>query len=83
MLLVYAQHLAKKYRKEGQPPPKVRAITSCSLNGQIHGPLIDPTVDLGQEQDTLFPVSWILPRPPRVPAPVEQIERERSDQAPE
>lgn len=76
MLLVYAQHLAKKHQKPGHPAPRVRVDTSCSLNGQVHGPLIDPQIDLGRQEDTLLPVSWILPRPPRVPKMPVQVEQD-------
>ncbi len=67
MLLVYAQHLAQEHQKAGRSRPKVSVETRCSLNGQLHGPIIDPDVDLGREEDTLLHVTWLMPRPPRIP----------------
>lgn len=60
MILEYAHHLAAEH-----PGAEVRADAFVTYNGRPNARLIDPTVDLARERDTLAPKPWILPAPPR------------------
>jgi len=65
MILQVAHLIAADFRARGIVDPIVTVDAFVSLNGQARARLIDPTVDLARETDTLAPKTWILPRPPR------------------
>jgi hypothetical protein len=61
MILQYAHFVAKICREKGVANPEVRAECYASVNGQASRLLIDPTVDLTKEKESLMPKAWILP----------------------
>jgi hypothetical protein len=61
LLLLFGHHLAEQKRREGYDDVEVRARVMVSLNGRQPQLLIDPNVDLAQEQVSLLPASWIVP----------------------
>ncbi|MET0286297.1 MAG: HTTM domain-containing protein [Polyangiales bacterium] len=56
VLGLFAHALAAQY-----PGSKVHADVWVSLNGRKAARLIDPSVDLARERDTLWNKRWILP----------------------
>jgi vitamin K-dependent gamma-carboxylase len=58
LILQFAHTLARQ-----APHARVYADVWVSLNGRRAARLIDPTVDLAREQDTLANKRWILPAP--------------------
>lgn len=60
MILQFAHIVAADYRKRGVEV-EVFVDARVSLNGRRPQPLVDPTVDLAQQQDGLGPKRWILP----------------------
>ncbi len=63
MTVEFAHHLAAQARADGHGPVKVHAHIDCSLNGRRNSSLINPHVDLAQQQYGLAPANWILPLP--------------------
>ncbi|WP_247236481.1 HTTM domain-containing protein [Telluribacter sp. SYSU D00476] len=61
MILQYAHILRDYYAQQGFDQPQVFADSYVSLNGRLGRPLIDPEVDLANEQETFSPKSWITP----------------------
>lgn len=61
MILALAHHIAEDFRKQGIKNPEVRVHSIASLNGRPQQTLIDPTVNLAQEKDSLWPKKWIVP----------------------
>lgn len=63
-MILYAAHLvAADWNAKGVGPVRVFADARVSWNGRASAPLIDPTVDLAAERDSLAPKPWILPAP--------------------
>lgn len=60
MILQFAHHLAEVYRARGVENLAISAEAYVSLNGRASRLLIDPTVDLTLEENTLEPKPWIL-----------------------
>lgn len=69
MVLEYAHHLAAQDEAAGLPRPAVYADVFASVNGRPMQRLVDPTVDLAAETDTLLPKPWIVPLKPGGLAP--------------
>jgi hypothetical protein len=63
MILQFAQHLKKYYKKKGIEDPGVRAEVYVTLNARPSQLLIDPHLDLTSLKDDLRHKSWILPAP--------------------
>lgn len=63
MILQFAHLVAADLRARGVRDPEVRIDAFVSLNGGRRARLVDPTVDLAREADSLSPKPWILPRP--------------------
>lgn len=63
MILQFAHFLAAEYRRRGVRQPQVFAECYVALNGRSSRLLIDPRVDLAQQQESWGPKSWILPAP--------------------
>jgi len=61
LLVLFAHHLAEEKRREGHDDVEVRARVMVSLNGREPQLLIDPSVDLANEQVRLLPTPWIIP----------------------
>ncbi|MCB0155622.1 MAG: HTTM domain-containing protein [Anaerolineae bacterium] len=62
MMLEFAHHLETLLRQQGLAEVEVRAEAYVSLNGRPSRLLVDPTVDLTTQQNSLWPKRWILPR---------------------
>ncbi len=60
MILLYAHHLADRFRRKGHGPIEVRATAMVSLNGREPRLLVDPSVDLAAQRRSLAPASWIV-----------------------
>jgi len=61
-ILQLAHLIADDFRDRGVRDPEVRVDAFASLNGRPRQRLIDPSVDLARETDSLAPRAWILPR---------------------
>jgi hypothetical protein len=59
MLLQFCHHIAKKYTGLWGERPQIDVDVQCSLNARPYQPLVNPGVDLGQEQRNLWPTTWI------------------------
>ncbi|NJO06656.1 MAG: HTTM domain-containing protein [Chloroflexaceae bacterium] len=60
MLLEFAHYLEQQYRQQGYSDVEVRAEVYVSLNGRPARLLVDPTVDLTQQHNSLAPKLWVL-----------------------
>ena len=69
MILQFSHYLAEEKRREGYENVEVRALVMASLNGRKPQAMIDPTVDLAKEQNSLLPARWILPLTEPLPPP--------------
>ncbi|GAB3564255.1 HTTM domain-containing protein [Spirosoma luteolum] len=61
MLLQYAHHLRDTYAQRGFRQPQVYVDSYVALNGRLGQPLVDPTVDLARQKESLAPKTWITP----------------------
>ncbi len=61
MMLDFAHHVARNYRKRGHPNIEIRAVAICSLNGRQPQLLIDPQVDLAKVERSIWPSPVLLP----------------------
>jgi len=61
LILQYAHHLKEHFQNKGMKNPQVRADVQVTLNARPAQPLIDPTVDLTQLEDSWTKKDWILP----------------------
>lgn len=61
MILEFAHYLAQQCQAQGLHDVAVYAEAYVSLNGRPSRLLIDPTVDLVKETNSLLPKPWILP----------------------
>lgn len=68
MILELAHIVADDFRTRGIVDPEVRVDAFASLDGRRRMRLVDPTVDLARETDSLMPASWILPLSDAAPA---------------
>lgn len=64
MILAYAHHLGARWHGQGYPHIQVYARAKVAWNGRASQDLIDPSVDLMTQSDTLRSKPWILPAPP-------------------
>jgi hypothetical protein len=69
MILQLAHRIAGDFEVRGYQDVEVYADALVSLNGRRAKPMIDPTVDLAREQDTIAAMRWIEPRPAGDPLP--------------
>lgn len=60
MILQLAHHIADDFKSRGYPKVEVRADALASLNGRPFQKLIDETVNLAAEQDSLRAKPWIV-----------------------
>lgn len=60
MILQFAHFLDEQFRQQGYADVEVRAEAYVTYNGRASRLLIDPMVDLSQEQNSLLHKSWIL-----------------------
>jgi hypothetical protein len=61
MILQFANHLEDVAKTKGHDDVAVYADTYVAMNGKSGRKLIDPSVDLTEEEDGFTPKSWILP----------------------
>lgn len=61
MILQFAHHLEDEYQKQGLGDVQIRAETYVTLNGRRSQLMIDPDVDLTEEERGFAHKSWILP----------------------
>ena len=61
LLVHFSHHLAEEKRREGYDDVEVRARVMVSLNGRQPQLLVDPDVDLANEEVSLLPQHWIVP----------------------
>lgn len=61
MILQFAHFLNDQFRQQGYADVEVRVEAYVSFNGRASRLLVDPTVDLSQQQNSLFHKAWILP----------------------
>jgi hypothetical protein len=64
MILQFAHHVADLEQARTGVRPVVNARVLASLNARPYQELIDPTVDLAAQPDTLAPAHWIVPLRP-------------------
>ena len=60
MILQFSHFLAEEIGKAESDSVEVWAEVFTSLNGRKYQRLIDPSVDLSQQPQTLMPANWIL-----------------------
>jgi hypothetical protein len=60
MILQFAHHLEAEYKKRGIQDPVITTDAYIRLNGRGSRLMIDNTVDLAKEKESLFPKKWIL-----------------------
>jgi len=62
MILQYSHYLADRInQQEGLDNVEIRVESMVSLNGRSPQPMINSTVNLAEEPQTLLPKKWILP----------------------
>jgi hypothetical protein len=61
MILDFAHYLAREMAKQGIPDVTIRAEAYASLNGRPSQLLIDPTIDLTTQNNTIYHKPWIVP----------------------
>lgn len=61
MILRFSHYVGKQLAEELKSPVEIKVWSMMSLNGRAPQLLIDPTVDLTQQADSLSPADWILP----------------------
>jgi hypothetical protein len=64
MILQFAHHVADLKQARTGVRPVVNARVEASLNARPYQELIDPTVDLAAQPDSLAPAPWIVPLRP-------------------
>jgi hypothetical protein len=64
MILQFAHHVADLEQARTGVRPVVNARVVASLNARPYQDLIDPTVDLAAQPDSLAPAHWIVPLRP-------------------
>ena len=67
MILAFAHVVGQDFERRGVERPEVRADVFVSWNGRAAARLVDPTVDLYRERESLLPKTWLLPAPDEAP----------------
>jgi hypothetical protein len=67
MILTFAHLVGRDFERRGIQNPEVRADVFVSWNGRAAARLVDPTVDLHRERESLAPKTWLLPAPSEPP----------------
>lgn len=60
-ILEYAHMLRDHFQEQGHQNIEIYVESSVALNGRLSQPLIDPEVDLAQQEESFQPKTWILP----------------------
>lgn len=61
MILQYSHYLADKLNQEGHENIEIRVESMVSLNGREPQLMIDPSINLTEQPETLLPKKWIMP----------------------
>lgn len=61
LILNFAHHLRDYYQDKFKTDVAIYASSRVSLNGRPHRELIISGVDLGREERTILPYSWVKP----------------------
>jgi len=61
MILQFSHHLAQEMRLQGHENIEIRVLVKAALNGRQPQLLIDPTVNLAAQEQSLLPSLWIIP----------------------
>ena len=60
-ILEYAHFLKSHFEKDGFQDVAVFVDNQVSLNGRLSTPMVDPKVDLTEQEESFAPKKWILP----------------------
>ncbi|WP_405207688.1 HTTM domain-containing protein [Aquimarina sp. LLG6339-5] len=60
-ILEYANYLKKHFEKQGHQNVQVFVESYVALNGRLSSQYIDPTVDLGKQEESFKHKTWIIP----------------------
>ena len=60
MVLQYAHYKRDELRAHGIGDPIITVDWQCSLNGAPEQPLIDPTINLARQEESIWPAPWIV-----------------------
>ncbi len=60
-MLEYAHFLKDHFKKDGHKNIQVFVESYVSLNGRLSTPMVDPQVDLAQQQESWEHKQWIIP----------------------
>jgi len=63
MILQFAHFLEREYQKKGMDDTEITAEAYVTLNGIRSSLLIDPTIDLTEQEKGFAHKEWILPYP--------------------
>jgi vitamin K-dependent gamma-carboxylase len=61
MILQFSHFLANRLRSQGFDNLGIRVVSAVSLNGRRPQPLIEPSANLAEKQQSLLPADWIVP----------------------
>lgn len=61
LILQFAHHIEKEYRKKGIAQPEVYAEVTVALNGRPSQPFILKNINLTHEKESFLPKTWIYP----------------------
>ena len=61
MILQFSHHLAQEMRRQGHENIEIRVLANAALNGRQPQLLIDPTINLAAQEQSLLPSLWIVP----------------------
>jgi len=65
MMVQYARYKRDELRAIGIRDPIITVDWQCSLNGAPPRPVVDPTFNLAEAENSIWPADWILPEQPR------------------
>jgi hypothetical protein len=65
MMVQYAHYERDQLRAQGVRHPIITVDWQCSLNGAPPAPLVDPTVNFAEAENSIRPAPWILPESDR------------------
>ena len=63
MMVQYAHYKRDQLRQQGIRDPIITVDCQCSLNGAPPAPLVDPTVNLAAQENSIWPAPWIMREP--------------------
>ena len=61
MIIQYAHHISDLFKQQGVDEIEVRVVSIVSLNDREPQHMVDPQVNLVEQEITILPKSWILP----------------------